>query len=83
MENDEETFNKYHLFTTKSAPMTKECTGECKKNAICNIRAGKSEQRCDYDPDVFRGEDISTRRKTYQSDTHLCALNVVGIRAQQ
>ncbi|KAG2235672.1 hypothetical protein INT48_008548 [Thamnidium elegans] len=83
MENNQETFNKYHLFTTKSSPLTKECDDDCRKNTICNIRAGKSEQRCDYESDVFHGEDIGTKRETYKPETHLCAMNLVGVRSQQ
>lgn len=83
METNQETFNKYRLFTTKSSPLTKECDDNCKKNTICNIRAGKSEQRCDYESDVFNGEGIGIKRETYKPETHLCAMNLVGVRSQQ
>ncbi|GAA5807073.1 hypothetical protein MFLAVUS_000423 [Mucor flavus] len=83
METNQETFNKYHLFTTKSSPLTKECDDSCRKSTICNIRAGKSEQRCDYEPDVFKGEGIGIKRETYKPETHLCAMNLVGVRSQQ
>lgn len=79
METNQETFDKYHQYTTKSFPMAAKCEGDCKKNTICNIRAGKSEQRCDYESDVFHGED----RETYQPETHNCALNLQSIRSQK
>lgn len=80
MENDQETFDKYYKYTTKSSPMTKECVGDCKKNVICNIRAGKSEQRCDYESDVFHGE---SQRKSYKPEAHNCAMNLESIRARK
>lgn len=83
MENDQETFDKYYQYTTKSSPMTKECIGDCKKNAICSIRAGKSEQRCDYESDVFNGEGVGTKRKSYKPEAHNCALNLESIRSQR
>jgi sphingomyelin phosphodiesterase len=82
MEEDEETFQKYHRFSSKSSPMEKECVDDCKKNTICGIRAGKSELRCDYESDVFGGEGVETKRATYKPEAHNCALNMVSIRSQ-
>lgn len=84
MEENEETFDKYHRFRSKSSPMEKECIDDCKKNTICGIRAGKSELRCDYESDVLGGKEAgtATKRKTYKPEPHNCALNMVGIRAQ-
>jgi sphingomyelin phosphodiesterase len=30
--------------------MTPECGETCRINAICTLRAGRSEDRCDYEP---------------------------------
>lgn len=81
MENDQATFDKYHKYTTKSSPMAKPCIDDCKKNTICNIRAGKSEQRCDYESDVFNGEGI--RKKSFKPKAHNCALNLESIRSRK
>jgi sphingomyelin phosphodiesterase len=88
MEENPEIFNKYNRFSWKSSPLAKECIGECKQSAICSIRAGKSEQRCDYESDVFMGEQygneqVSTgqRRKSYKPEPHNCAMNILSINA--
>jgi sphingomyelin phosphodiesterase len=89
MEENPETFDKYNKFSWKSSPLAKECIGECKQSTICSIRAGKSEQRCDYESDVFMGEqhgdkDASTgqRRPSYKPEPHNCAMNLLGINAR-
>ncbi|KAI7906482.1 Metallo-dependent phosphatase-like protein [Cokeromyces recurvatus] len=50
MELDDEKFDLYWLNRYKSSPLTPKCDLSCRTNAICSIRAGKSELRCDYDP---------------------------------
>ena len=81
MEENEETFQKYHRFTTKSSPMSPECIDDCKKETICNIRAGNSEHRCDYESDV--PGKIKTKSTTYKPKPHMCALNMKSIRSQR
>lgn len=88
MEETPEIFDKYNTFSWKSSPLAKECTDECKRSAICSIRAGKSEQRCDYESDVFMGEqhgnkEVSTgqHRQSYKPEPHNCAMNLRGINA--
>ncbi|CEG69751.1 hypothetical protein RMATCC62417_05770 [Rhizopus microsporus] len=70
-DDDTDTFEKYRRFTTKSSPIARECDDECKRKAICNIRAGNSEHRCDYDSDVFEPE-----QKRQKTEMHLCGLNI-------
>lgn len=70
-DDDTDTFEKYRRFTTKSSPIARECDDECKRKAICNIRAGNSEHRCDYESDVFEPE-----QKRQKTEIHLCGLNI-------
>ncbi|KAI8978467.1 Metallo-dependent phosphatase-like protein [Pilobolus umbonatus] len=81
MEQNVSTFNKYNRYRTKSAPMHELCVDECKSTTICNIRAGKSELRCDYEPDVLPGGDASIRKKKSRAPAfeHKCALNLIGV----
>lgn len=81
MEENQETFDKYYQYTTKSSPFKQECDEDCKKREICNIRAGRSEQRCDYDKDVFEVGSTNSEKR-YKPEPHNCALNLVGIRAR-
>ncbi|KAG0950228.1 hypothetical protein G6F57_000117 [Rhizopus arrhizus] len=67
MENNEATFNKYHLFTSKSSPIIKECDENCRKNTICGIRAGNSEHRCDHLVNIYG-------RERYIAEPHLCGI---------
>lgn len=85
MEEDPETmFTKYWKYRVKSAPLMNECDEECRSTAICAIRAGKSEQRCDYDPDFFPppSEDESVYKKSKASrrieEMDSCGLNLVS-----
>ncbi|KAI8148608.1 Metallo-dependent phosphatase-like protein [Fennellomyces sp. T-0311] len=71
MEEDPEMFNKYWSYRTKSAPIVRECDDECRSTVICGIRAGKSEQRCDYDPDVLQ-----------PVEEHACGINLMGVRTR-
>jgi sphingomyelin phosphodiesterase len=80
--NDNNAFDKYYTFRSKSAPNQKECNDECQKNIICGIRAGKSELRCDYEPDVLFGGEQVQRRQVYQQEEHNCALNLVSINSK-
>ncbi|ORZ09835.1 Metallo-dependent phosphatase-like protein [Absidia repens] len=48
METNIDTFEKYWWHRGRLSPKTKECDGHCRSVTICNIRAGKSEDRCDY-----------------------------------
>ncbi|KAF7730158.1 hypothetical protein EC973_002766 [Apophysomyces ossiformis] len=86
MEEDPETFAKYWYYRTKSSPMTKDCDEECQENTICGIRAGKSELRCDYEPDMFpKGEaqeGLEFKRKRYRPEEHLCGLNLRSVTRQ-
>ncbi|KAI8991188.1 Metallo-dependent phosphatase-like protein [Mycotypha africana] len=54
-----DTFDKYYHYRSKLSPVPdyELCleNEECKKKVICGIRAGKSELRCDFDPDYFPG----------------------------
>ncbi|CAO3609031.1 unnamed protein product [Cunninghamella blakesleeana] len=88
MENNKDTFDKYWYYRTKLAPQTPECDEDCQKNTICSIRAGKSELRCDYDPDVlFGGGSTSSSSgnpiKDRYSEPHSCGWNLEGIRSLQ
>lgn len=85
MEEDPETmFTKYWKYRVKSAPLMKECDEECRSIAICAIRAGKSEQRCDYDPDFmpppFEDEGMYKKKsRSYRiKEIDSCGLNLVG-----
>ncbi|CAO3616653.1 unnamed protein product [Cunninghamella echinulata] len=78
MENNNSTFDKYWYHRTKLAPQTPECDEDCRRNIICGIRAGKSELRCDYDPDVLFGGGSISRSSTY-AETHSCGWNLEGI----
>lgn len=86
MEQDPETmFTKYWKYRVKSAPLVNECDEACRSTAICAIRAGKSEQRCDYDPDFFPppSEDESVYKTSRGSHRRIekmdsCGLNLVG-----
>ncbi|KAG0978207.1 hypothetical protein G6F27_014366 [Rhizopus arrhizus] len=78
MENNYSTFDKYWYYRTKLAPQTPECDEDCRRNIICGIRAGKSELRCDYDPDVLFGGGSISRSSTY-AETHSCGWNLEGI----
>ncbi|GAA5814946.1 hypothetical protein MFLAVUS_008449 [Mucor flavus] len=51
MELNDNTFDLYWFNRYKQSPMTPICDEVCRINAICTIRAGKSEYRCDYLPD--------------------------------
>jgi sphingomyelin phosphodiesterase len=50
MELDNSIFDSYWSNRYKQSPFTPECNEACRINTVCNIRAGKSELRCDYQP---------------------------------
>ncbi|KAJ2955277.1 hypothetical protein NQZ79_g8696 [Umbelopsis isabellina] len=50
-EDDDSMFEKYYQYRSKSSPLRPECDETCRANLICGIRAGKSEDRCDYQRD--------------------------------
>ncbi|KAI7852477.1 Metallo-dependent phosphatase-like protein [Circinella umbellata] len=77
MEKDPDVmFDKYWTYRVKSAPIVPECDEECRSAAICAIRAGKSEHRCDYDPDVLPGTHHNKGLKSI--DKHTCGLLLQG-----
>ncbi|KAI7874234.1 sphingomyelin phosphodiesterase [Lichtheimia hyalospora FSU 10163] len=85
MEEDPETmFAKYWKYRVKSAPLMRECDEACRSAAICAIRAGKSEQRCDYDPDTlppFGDETVYKKSNAHRiEEIDSCGLNLVGQR---
>ncbi|CAO3591762.1 unnamed protein product [Absidia cylindrospora] len=76
METYNDTFDKYWQFRGRLASQIPICEDECRVNTICNIRAGKSELRCDYDSDVLM--------QTGRGDTsgiHACGWNLQGVRS--
>lgn len=50
MELNDNLFDSYWQNRFKQSPFIPECNEACRINTICNIRAGKSELRCDYEP---------------------------------
>ena len=77
MEEDPDVmFDKYWTYRVKSAPFVPECDEECRSTVICGIRAGKAEQRCDYDPDVLPGTIHNKGRKAIEE--HTCGLHLQG-----
>ncbi|KAI7907393.1 Metallo-dependent phosphatase-like protein [Cokeromyces recurvatus] len=82
MESNQKTYEEYYKYSWKSSPLLDQnClfNDECKKNIICGIRAGKSELRCDYEPDIFNSE----REERYDDpEPHLCGLNLQSIRSK-
>lgn len=51
MELNDDLFNLYWSNRFKQSPMTPDCTEEaCRINTICTMRAGRSQDRCDYEP---------------------------------
>ncbi|ORX59557.1 sphingomyelin phosphodiesterase [Hesseltinella vesiculosa] len=51
MESNNATFEKYWRYRSKSSPIVRPCDESCMEETICNIRAGKAEHRCDFEPD--------------------------------
>ncbi|KAI8365386.1 Metallo-dependent phosphatase-like protein [Radiomyces spectabilis] len=78
MENDKSVFDKYWRFRSKSAPQHVECDDECREKAICGIRAGKSELRCDFESDIF-GKSVPWQLQ----EVHPCAINLQSIRSMR
>ncbi|KAI8329539.1 Metallo-dependent phosphatase-like protein [Chlamydoabsidia padenii] len=80
MESNMDTFEKYWQYRGRFAPRTPECQGECRSNTICNIRAGKSELRCDYDSDALPGtlDRHATFSHLQQQQQHPCGLIFTG-----
>ncbi|KAI9259430.1 Metallo-dependent phosphatase-like protein [Phascolomyces articulosus] len=77
MEEDPDVmFDKYWKYRAKSSPYVSECDEECRASVICGIRAGKSEQRCDYDPDVLPGGINNKKRRPIEEPT--CGLHLQG-----
>ncbi|KAI9495494.1 Metallo-dependent phosphatase-like protein [Zychaea mexicana] len=73
-------FDKYWNHRVKSSPYVPECDEECQYTIICGIRAGNSEHRCDYDPDVlFNGG--KGRRKPVEE--HACGINMMGVKTRR
>ncbi|KAI9018040.1 Metallo-dependent phosphatase-like protein [Phycomyces nitens] len=84
MESDPETFDKYWQYRSKSAPEVPECGEDCRASTICNIRAGKSELRCDYGQDVLFGKDQDTvEPKVYPQEHHICGLNLMSAKERK
>ncbi|KAL0084755.1 Metallo-dependent phosphatase-like protein [Phycomyces blakesleeanus] len=85
MEDDPDMFQKYWHFRGKSSPINRKCDDEedCRETIICNIRAGKSEQRCDYEPDIPEGVPPEYSRKIRNKERHLCGLELLDIRHDQ
>lgn len=76
MENNPVLFDKYWRYRSKSAPHIPDCDEDCRNNTICAIRAGKSELRCDYEPDVLFGG------KRYAREEHVCGINLVSVNSR-
>ncbi|KAL1933027.1 hypothetical protein VTP01DRAFT_8705 [Rhizomucor pusillus] len=81
MELDDKMFSKYWSFRSKSAPVARECDEDCRNTTICAVRAGRSEDRCDYESDVFPSSVTSPdgrKRLGYrvQGNDDACNINV-------
>ncbi|KAI8081271.1 Metallo-dependent phosphatase-like protein [Halteromyces radiatus] len=81
MEDNQEVFNKYWRHRVRSSPKIPPCDEQCQSNAICAIRAGKSELRCDYDSDVLFRVGRPNNMSSFSgplSEPHPCGLNLMG-----
>ncbi|KAI7877878.1 Metallo-dependent phosphatase-like protein [Mucor mucedo] len=63
MELDDKLFDKFWINRYKQSPFTPVCDKDCKVNTICTMRAGKSEYRCDYVPELPTGRPVILNSK--------------------
>jgi sphingomyelin phosphodiesterase len=75
-EDTDSMFEKYYQYRSKSSPLRPDCDQACRTNLICGIRAGKSEDRCDYQRDdmdlsLFAEYQRNPERFAYNQD--LCS----------
>ncbi|ORZ01161.1 Metallo-dependent phosphatase-like protein [Syncephalastrum racemosum] len=70
MEEDHAVFEKYWKYRFKSAPVAPGCDEECRNRTVCAVRAGRSEERCDFESDVFPGQNV---QPTYTPEEHACS----------
>ncbi|KAI8387260.1 Metallo-dependent phosphatase-like protein [Blakeslea trispora] len=73
MAHDDKRFDLYWLHRYKSSPLSPPCDHQCRINAVCNIRAGKSELRCDYEPSESTPRAVILDRK----DKNACGLQLL------
>lgn len=73
MELDDRLFDLYWLNRFKQSPHTPVCNEACRANAICTIRAGKSEYRCDYEPELPTGRPVILNAK----DEEACGIQLL------
>ncbi|KAI7863090.1 Metallo-dependent phosphatase-like protein [Spinellus fusiger] len=78
MVSDPSLLDTYWKYRSSSAPVARLCDSEeCRANAICTLRAGKSEQRCDYISDVLSSTNPPP---SPNKEICPCSLDIVSIR---